>query len=142
MKQQKLKLAGAVVAAATIALSIPAQAQQWPSKPVRMIVPFGAGGGTDIQGRLLAQKFQQSMGQNFLVDNRAGGAGLIGGELVAKSPPDGYTILFTTASLAVNVTLLSKRLNFNPITDLVPVSWISSVPLVLVVHPSVPAKNL
>jgi len=140
--KQKIRLAGAVFAAAAFAWGVPAHAQQWPSKPVRIIVPFGAGGGTDIQGRLLAQKFQQSMGQNFLVDNRAGGAGLIGGELVAKSPPDGYTILFTTASLAVNVTLLSKRLNFNPLTDLVPVSWISSVPLVLVVHPSVPAKNV
>ena len=142
MKQQQLKLAGAVIAAAAVVCSLPAQAQQWPNKAVRIIVPFGAGGGTDIQGRLLGQKFQQSMGQNFLVDNRAGGAGLIGAELVTKSPPDGYTILFTTASLAVNVTLLSKRLNFNPITDLVPVSWISSVPLVLVVHPSVPVKNV
>jgi tripartite-type tricarboxylate transporter receptor subunit TctC len=142
MKQQQLKLAGAVIAAAAVVCSLPAQAQQWTNKAVRIIVPFGAGGGTDIQGRLLGQKFQQSMGQNFLVDNRAGGAGLIGAELVTKSPPDGYTILFTTASLAVNVTLLSKRLNFNPITDLVPVSWISSVPLVLVVHPSVPVKNV
>jgi tripartite-type tricarboxylate transporter receptor subunit TctC len=142
MKQKKLQIAGAVLAAVSMAWGVPAVAQQWPAKPVRIIVPFGAGGGTDIQGRLLGQKFQQSMGQNFLVDNRAGGAGLIGAELVTKSPPDGHTILFTTASLAVNVTLLSKRLNFNPITDLVPVSWISSVPLVLVTHPSVPAKNL
>lgn len=140
--KQKIKLACAVFAAAAFAWGMPAQAQQWPNKAVRIIVPFGAGGGTDIQGRLLGQKFQQSMGQNFLVDNRAGGAGLIGAELVAKAPADGYTILFTTASLAVNVTLLSKRLNFNPLTDLVPVSWISSVPLVLVVHPSVPAKNV
>lgn len=142
MKQKKLQIAGVVMAAVSMAWGVPAVAQQWPAKPVRIIVPFGAGGGTDIQGRLLGQKFQQSMGQNFLVDNRAGGAGLIGAELVTKAPPDGYTILFTTASLAVNVTLLSKRLNFNPITDLVPVSWISSVPLVLVTHPSVPAKNL
>ncbi len=142
MKQGKLQIAGVVLAAVSMAWGVPAAAQQWPAKAVRIIVPFGAGGGTDIQGRLLGQKFQQSMGQNFLVDNRSGGAGLIGAEVVVKSPPDGYTILFTTASLAVNVTLLSKRLNFNPVTDLVPVSWISSVPLVLVTHPSVPAKNL
>lgn len=142
MKQTKMQIAGIVLTAVSMAWSVPALAQQWPAKAVRIIVPFGAGGGTDIQGRLLGQKFQQSMGQNFLVDNRSGGAGLIGAEVVVKSPPDGYTILFTTASLAVNVTLLSKRLNFNPITDLVPVSWISSVPLVLVTHPSVPAKNL
>jgi tripartite-type tricarboxylate transporter receptor subunit TctC len=142
MKYKRLPLAGAVLAAASLLCGAPALAQQWPSKAVRIVVPFGAGGGTDIQGRLLAQKFQASMGQNFLIDNRAGAAGLIGAELVAKSPPDGYNILFTTASLAVNVTLLSKRLSFNPITDLVPVSWISSVPLVLVTHPSVPAKNV
>lgn len=142
MKQQKLKLAGAVVAAATLALGIPAQAQQWPVKPVRIVVPFGAGGGTDIQGRLIGQKFQQSMGQNFLVENRSGASGLIGAEFVVRSAPDGYNILFTTASMAVNTVLYAKRLKFNPLTDLDPVSWVSSVPLVLVVHPSVPAKNL
>lgn len=142
MKQKQLQLAGVVCAAISLFWGMPVLAQQWPTKPVRIVVPFGAGGGTDIQGRLLAQKFQVSMGQNFLVDNRAGAAGLIGAELVAKSPPDGANILFTTASLAVNVTLYSKRLNFNPVTDLEPVSWISSVPLVLVAHPSVPVKNV
>lgn len=142
MKQQKLKLAGAVVAAAAIACSIPAQAQQWPNKAVRIVVPFGAGGGTDIQGRLIGQKFQQSMGQNFLVENRSGASGLIGAEFVARAAPDGYNILFTTASMAVNTVLYAKRLKFNPLTDLEPVSWVSSVPLVLTVHPSVPAKNL
>ncbi len=142
MKYQKLRFAGVALAAASMLWGGSALAQQWPSKPVRIVVPFGAGGGTDIQGRLLAQKFQASMGQNFLVDNRSGAAGLIGAELVAKSPPDGANILFTTASLAVNITLYSKRMTFDPYTDLVPVSWISSVPLVLVVHPSVPVKNV
>lgn len=134
--------AAAFAACALLAAPTTVGAQAWPSKPVRIIVPFGAGGGTDIQGRLLAQKFQQSMGQNFLVDNRPGAAGLIGAELVAKSPGDGSTILFTTASLAVNITLYGKRVNFNPNTDLLPVSWVSSVPLVLVAHPSVPVKNV
>ncbi len=142
MKQNSLKVAGAVLAVAAITLALPAQAQQWPVKPVRVIVPFGAGGGTDIQGRLLGQKFQQSMGQNFLVENRSGASGLIGSEVAARSPADGYTILFTTASLAVSVTLNAKLLKFDPVTDLLPVSWVSSVPLVLSVHPSVPAKNL
>jgi len=119
-----------------------AQAQNWPEKPVRMIVPFGAGGGTDIQGRLLAQKFYASMGQTFVVDNRPGAAGLIGAELAVKSPPDGYTILFTTASLSVNVTLYKKTLTFDPLKDLAPVCWVSSVPLVLVTHPSVPVKSV
>lgn len=142
MNRKQLKLAGMLLAAAATFWSVAAGAQQWPSKAVRIIVPFGAGGGTDIQGRLLGQKFQASMGQNFLVDNRAGAAGLIGADIVAKSPGDGYNILFTTASLAVNVTLYSKRVTFNPTTDLIPVSWISSVPLVLVAHPSVPVKNV
>lgn len=141
MKNRSLQVAGAILAAAMFA-ALPAQAQQWPVKPVRIVVPFGAGGGTDIQGRLLGQKFQQSMGQNFLVENRSGASGLIGAEFVARAPGDGYTILFTTASLAVSVILNAKQLKFDPATDLVPVSWVSSVPLVLVLHPSVPAKNL
>ena len=118
-----------------------AHAQAWPTKPVRVIVPFGAGGGTDIQARLLSKNFHESMGQTFVVENRAGAGGIIGAELAVRSPADGYTILFTTASLAVNVTLYGKRVKFDPTKDLAPVSWISSTPLVLVVHPSVPAKT-
>jgi tripartite-type tricarboxylate transporter receptor subunit TctC len=117
-------------------------ADGWPDKAVRVIVPFGAGGGTDIQGRMLGQKFYASMGETFVIDNRPGAAGLIGAELVAKAPPDGYTILFTTASLSVNVTLYRKSLAFDPLKDLAPVSWVSSVPLVLVVHPTVPARSV
>ena len=117
-----------------------AQAQAWPTKPVRMIVPFAPGGGTDIQARLLSRKFQESTGQTFIVDNRPTANGMLGPELVAKSPPDGYTILFMSAALAVNTTLV-KKLAFNPLTDLEGVSLVSSVPLVLVVHPSLPVKN-
>lgn len=127
--------------AAGMALAGAAAAQSWPAKPVRVIVPFGAGGGTDIQARLLAKNFYESMGQTFVVENRAGASGIIGAELAVRSPADGYTILFTTASLAVNVTLYGKRVKFDPLKDLAPVSWISSTPLVLVVHPSVPAKT-
>ncbi len=138
----KLHIAGTAFAALALIAATGAGAQNWPTKPVRMIVPFGAGGGTDIQGRLLAKKFYESMGQTFIVDNRPGAAGLIGAELTAKSPPDGSTLLFTTASLSVNITLYGKRLTFDPFKDLAPVSWISSVPLVLVAHPSVPARNV
>ena len=141
MKQKKLQIAGAVLAAVSMAWGVPVLAQQWPAKTVRIIVPFGAGGGTDIQARLLSKKFYESMKQTFVVDNRAGASGLIGGDLAAKSPPDGYTILFTTASLSVNATLNAKRITFDPLKDIIPISWVSSVPLVLVVHPSVPAKN-
>jgi len=142
MNRLQIGLAGVVSVLALAVASGPAWAQAYPVKPVRIIVPFGAGGGTDIQGRLLAQKFQTSMGQNFLVENRAGASGLIGAEFVARAPADGYNILFTTASLAVNVQLYAKRLKFDPVNDLEPVSWVSSVPLVLTLHPSVPAKNL
>ncbi|HEY9447124.1 MAG TPA: tripartite tricarboxylate transporter substrate binding protein [Burkholderiales bacterium] len=117
-------------------------ADNWPTKPVRIVVPFGAGGGTDIQARLLSKKFYESMGQTFVVDNRPGAGGLIGAEIVAKqSPPDGYNVLFTTASLSVNVSLY-RKIAFDPMKDLAPVSWVSSVPLVLIAHPSVPAKTV
>lgn len=131
----------AILVAASAGATALTHAQSYPAKPVRIIVPFGAGGGTDIQGRLLSKKFFESMGQTFIVDNRAGAGGMIGAELAAKSPPDGYTILFTTASLSVNVSLL-KKVNFNALKDLQPISWISSVPLVLAVHPSVPVKSV
>ena len=128
--------------AASLGISASACADEWPSRPVRIVVPFGPGGGTDIQGRLLSKIFYANLGQPFIVDNRSGAAGLIGAEQVAKSPPDGYTVLFTTASLSVNVTLYKKTLTFDPVKDLMPVSWISSVPLVLIVHPTVPAKSV
>ena len=130
-------------AAAAAGLLLPAalHAQSWPAKPVRVIVPFAPGGGTDIQARLLGKSFHDSMGQTFVIENRAGASGIIGAELAARSPADGYTILFTTASLAVNVTLYGKRVKFDAIKDLAPVSWISSTPLVLVAHPSVPVKT-
>ena len=137
-----MRFAGVLLSAVTFGVSGAVHAQSWPDKTVRIIVPFGPGGGTDIQGRLLGKKFYESMGQTFVVDNRAGAAGLIGAELAVKSPPDGYTVLFTTASLSVNVTLYKKSLTFDPLKDLTPVCWISSVPLVLVAHPSVPVKSV
>ncbi len=136
------RCAGRAAALAGLLVFNSAYSQDWPDKPVRIVVPFGPGGGTDIQGRLLSKKFYESMGQTFVVDNRPGAAGLIGADQVAKAPPDGYTILFTTASLTVNVTLYKKTIAFDPVKDLIPVSWISSVPLLLVVHPTVPAKSV
>ena len=117
-------------------------AQTWPAKPVRIIVPFAPGGSTDLQARLLAKKYSDSLGQSFVVDNRAGAAGMIGTEMVARAPADGYTLLFTSASLSVNITLLGSQFKFDPLKDLAPVVWTSSVPLVLTVHPSVPAKTV
>lgn len=116
-------------------------AQNWPVKPVRLIVPFATGGGTDIQARLFSAKLQPLLGQQIIVDNRTGAGGNIGAELVAKSPPDGYTVLFQSASLAVNASLY-RKLNYNALRDLAPVMLVSSTPLILVVHPSVPSKNV
>lgn len=117
-------------------------AQQWPDKPVRLLVPFPPGGGTDIQARLLSTAFQKSTGQNFIVDNRTGAGGLIAGQLAVDAPPDGNTILFTSGSISVAVTLYSKRMKFDVQRDLQPISWISSTPLVLSVHPSVPVRSV
>jgi len=130
------------VAALWLASPILAEAQEWPSKTVRIIIPFPPGGGTDIQGRILAGAFQKSMGQNFIIDNRTGASGLIGTQIAVESPPDGNTIFFTSGSISVVVTLYGKRVKFDIHNDLAPISWISSTPLVLVVHPSVPVRSV
>ena len=137
---KSLSCAGAVFAMlACTAADVPAQT--WPAKSVRIVVPFTPGGGLDIQARMLAKKFYETLGQTCVVDNRTGAGGLIGAEAVARAAPDGYTILFSSASLAVNVSLY-KKLAFDPVKDLDPVSWVSSVPLVLTVHPSVPVRSV
>jgi tripartite-type tricarboxylate transporter receptor subunit TctC len=132
----------AAAGAVLIVSPMQAAAQQWPEKPVRVLVPFPPGGGTDIQARLLGNAFQKSTGQNFIIDNRTGASGLIATQLAVESPPDGYTILFTSGSIAPVVTLYASRMKFDVHADLQPVSWISSTPLVLTVHPSVPAKSV
>ncbi|HUP95806.1 MAG TPA: tripartite tricarboxylate transporter substrate binding protein [Burkholderiales bacterium] len=132
----------AALAAISLMCAMHAAAQQWPDKTVRILVPFAPGGGTDIQARLLSAAFHKSMGQSFIIDNRTGAGGLIAGQLAVDAPPDGNTILFTSGSISVVVTLYAKRMKFNVLTDLVPISWISSTPLVLSVHPSVPARSV
>jgi tripartite-type tricarboxylate transporter receptor subunit TctC len=128
--------AGAVVLMPTAAIA------EYPEQPVRIIVPFSTGGGTDIQARLLADSFHRSMGQTFIVDNKPGASGLVGAQLAASAAPDGYTILFTTATLVINPTLYGKRWTVEPMNDLEPISWITSAPLVLITHPTVPAKSV
>ena len=132
----------AALAVACLAGGAPAFAQQWPDKPVRILVPFPPGGGTDIQARLLSTAFQKSTGQNFIIDNRTGAGGIIAAQLAVDAPPDGNTMLFTSGSISVAVTLYAKSMKFDVQKDLVPISWISSTPLVLSVHPSVPAKSV
>ena len=131
----------ALLATGSFALAADAPAQAWPARPIRMIVPFATGGGTDIQARLFGAKLYPALGQSVIVENRPGGGGNIGAELVAKAAPDGYTVLFQSASLAVNQTLYSK-LNYSAVRDLAPVMLVSSTPLILVLHPSVPARNV
>lgn len=140
-RSQRANFARAALLALACAFPAAGMAQNWPVKPGRIVVPFQPGGGADTQARLLGKRFTESFGQSFIVDNRGGAGGLIGAEIVAKAPPDGYTLLFTTASLAVNATL-QKRSGFDPLKDLAAVSWFTSAPLVLVVHPSVPAKSV
>jgi len=117
-------------------------AQTYPTKPVRMVVAFAAGGTTDILGRLYAQKLAVSTSQQFIVDNRAGAGGTIGTDIVAKSAPDGYTIKFgSTSSIAVSPNLYPK-LPFDLLRDLTPVTQVASAPILLAMHPSVPAKTM
>ncbi len=117
------------------------QSAPYPTKPIRFVVPFVAGGPTDIQGRLLGEKLGQKLGQQVIVDNRGGAGGNIGMELTAKAPPDGYTIVIATVGTwAVNPHLY--KLPFDVIKDFAPITQVSSSPGVLVVHPSVPAKSV
>lgn len=114
----------------------------YPEKPVRFIVPFSTGGGTDLQGRLIADKLRTGLGQNFLVENRTGNGGLIGAEAVVRAAPDGYTVLMTSASISLNAVMQKKSIRFDLLKDLDPVTWVSNTALVLAVHPSVPARSV
>jgi tripartite-type tricarboxylate transporter receptor subunit TctC len=119
-----------------------AWAQSFPSKPLRIVVPFSAGGPTDITARFIAPRMTELLGQPIVIDNRAGATGIIGAELVAKSPPDGYTLLMATASVvAINMVTYSK-LPYDTLRDFQPLTPIMTTATILVVHPSVPAKNL
>jgi tripartite-type tricarboxylate transporter receptor subunit TctC len=118
-----------------------AWAQAYPTRPVRMIVPFGPSGTTDIVARLIGQWLSEHLGQQFVVENRPGGAGNIGTEAVVRSPADGYTLLMIDVSPAINATLFNK-LNFDFIRDVAPVANIVRVPNVMVVNPAFPAKTV
>ena len=125
-----------------IALSAPVAAQTYPQKPVRFIIPLAPGGSVDIAARLLAQELSVTLGQQVTADNRAGGGGNIGAELAARAAPDGYTIVMGSSSnFGVNPSLY-RNLPFDPIKDFEPVSLVSLAPNTLVVHPSIPARNV
>jgi len=118
-----------------------AAAQEYPARPVRIIVPSPPGGGTDIVARVLAQHFARSFGQQFFVENKPGAGNMIGIEAVARSAPDGYTLLMTASTLALN-SVLFKKVPYDPVRDFAPITLTATAPNVLLVHPAVPAQSL
>lgn len=134
------KIAAAALLGAAMVGS--ASGQSYPAKPVRLVVPYPPGGGADLLSRPIAQALGDKLGQSVVVDNRGGATGMIGTDIVVKSPADGYTVLMaSSAEVALNVAVYSK-MSYNPERDLAPVTQVASSPLVLVVHPSLPAKNV
>jgi tripartite-type tricarboxylate transporter receptor subunit TctC len=133
----KLACAGAMV------FALPVVAQTYPSKPVRIIVPFAPGGGVDLVARILAQRLTEGMKQTFFVENRAGASGMIGAEFVAKSPPDGYTLFVgSQTTQAVVPAIYAGRVSYDPVRDFAPITVIASSPLLLAIHPSLPVRTV
>ena len=138
---RKLLLSLSVLSFPMLAAMPVAHAQAWPAKPIRMVVPYPPGGPTDIVARVVGQKLSERLGQPIVVDNRPGAGGNIGADAVAKSAPDGYTMLVATTAHAINMTLFARP-GYNTRTDFTPVSMLTSGPLVLVTAPSTPATNV
>ena len=131
------RLAVLVLVLLQATLSAAQPADSYPSKPVRLVLPFPPGGGTDILGRLIADRLSASLGQPVVTENRGGAGGNVGAEAAAKSAPDGYTIVLVAPSLAISPTLYSK-LNYDPVKDLAPISLVATVPNVMITQPSLP----
>ena len=136
MRQFRLAL-GVLFAILCVA---PALAQSYPARPIRLVVPFGAGGGTDNLARIIEPLVSKALGQPLVIENRPGGGSTIGMDQVAKAAPDGYTLVMTDTSIAVNPSL--KPLPYDTINDFVPVSLLATAPVILMAHPKVPAKTL
>jgi len=135
--------AGAVIAALGLALlAAPGHAQDWPTRPVKVLAPFTAGGTADILGRLVAQKLSDSLGQNVVVENRPGGAGLIAAEVTAKAPPDGYNLVISGIGGFIITTAVTPNAPVDPIKDFTHIAILGGPPSVLVVTPEMPAKSL
>lgn len=135
----KKTIVGVALAAATLCGT--AFAQNYPTKPVTIVVPFSPGGATDIMSRLLAERLNKRLGQPVIVENKPGAGTMIASEHVAKAPADGYTLLVAASSLGIAPSLY-KKVNYDPVKDFAPISQVASVVHVLVVHPSLPAKNV
>ncbi len=135
----KRQLVFAMAAAAMLAQ--PVCAQNYPNRPIRLVVPFSPGGAADVPGRILTQKMSEALGQQVVVDNRPGAGSTIGAEQVAKAPPDGYTLLVISNTHFVSAALY-KKLAYDSLADYAPVTQVTSAPNIVVVHPSLPAKTI
>ncbi|MDB5805025.1 MAG: hypothetical protein JWN73_2347 [Betaproteobacteria bacterium] len=144
MKPQSARSAARriLLGCALVLMNTVAHAQTYPDHPIRMIIPFAAGGPADIVGRLVAQKLSESLKQSVVPDNRTGATGGIGAEFVAKSAPDGYTLLLSSSSIMSANPVLNTKVTYDPIRDYAPISLTATIENVLVVHPSVPAKTI
>jgi tripartite-type tricarboxylate transporter receptor subunit TctC len=138
--QFPLRAGAAVIVAACVACTS-VLAQQFPTKSIRMIVPFAPGGNTDIIARAFTQKMGETLGQQVIVDNRGGAGGTIGTEAAARATPDGYTLIMVSAAHTINPAMI-KKLNYDSVKDFTPLGIIADVPTALVVHPSLPARNV
>jgi len=136
------RLRNALVVLTALCAFAPAAAQQFPARPVRIVVGFAAGGPTDVIARIIAQDMSASLGQSFVVDNRPGANAIIATELVANATPDGYTTLFSSLSLLVNAILLENKLKYHPFKDFAPVSNAAVLPMVVVASPAAPFNTL
>lgn len=136
-----IRLRALLVAALSVSSIVPALSQSWPTRPIRIVVPFAAGGGSDIAARLIARRLQEVLGQPALVENRPGAGGILGTDAVAKATPNGYTLLLAVAGPYITAPLLQDT-PYDPVRDFAPISPFSGNPQVLLVHPSVPARNV
>ena len=141
--RRKLLVAGSILAVGSL-MNVPVMAQSgaWPNKPIRALVGFAPGGGTDIVARALAPKMGEVLGQSIVVENRAGAAGTIAADAIAKLPPDGYNLLIGHSNSNAISPFVLPKIGYNPATDFTPITYIGYVPNVLVVHPSVPANSV
>jgi tripartite-type tricarboxylate transporter receptor subunit TctC len=137
-----LSCAVATLTAACIALPAVTLAQAWPAKPVRVVIPWPAGGSNDIVGRVVMQELSRTLSQQFVIDNRAGASGVVGADLVAKTPADGYTLMVHSTTHVGNAHLYGKKLTYDTMKDFTGVGMLSSQPGVLTVHPALPVKTL
>src|SRR5262245_14724303 len=135
------QVSAALAFAVACTLALPVSAQTYPNRAIRMVAPFAPGGATDFIARLVSQKLAERLGQQVVVDNRAGAGGNIGFEIVVRAAPDGYTLMIASNSYATNAALTPK-LAFDPIKDVTAIALVGVAPLVLVVHPSVAARSI